>query len=696
MSPRALPNLSTEDLWALPRVGKPALSPEGEQVVVPVTRYDTDENEGRSRLWLLPATAREAGDGRPRDPARPLTGEGYSSTQPAWSPDGRTLLFLRKPGADAGEFPEQLQLHLLRLDGGEPERLTDMPLGVADPRWFPDGRRVAFLAEVYHEAPAPAASAERLAVGRETAVRARVTESRLYRYWDRWLSEERCHHLFVLDLESGALLDLTPGSRRWFDPQDPVGHYDIAADGRELAFSAAASEPPHDPARWGVFTVKVPARIRAGARIAAPRELGRAYVGGCNRARYSPDGRWLVYGMRRENDFYADRVRLVLRDRRSRRERVLTEDWDRSPFDWCFDEHGRLLLLADESGRTGLFAFALAAAARRGRAEPEELRRGGSFGGLSAAGERILVNHSSLTEAPELMILSSEGKRPRRLSGFTRPLLAARRLGEVEERRFAGANGAKVQMFLLHPPGARRKARPLVPLVHGGPHGSFGDQWHWRWNAQLFAAGAGAVCAMVNFHGSVGWGQEYAASILGSWGDQPYEDVMAATDLLVDEGLADPERLAAAGGSYGGYLIAWLAARTRRFACLVNHAGVSDLQAQYASDWTQGRRRSMGGEPWDDLEGLDRYNPMRHAAGFASPMLVIHGERDFRVPYTQGLGVYNVYKAMGLPARLVVYPDENHWILKPANSIHWYGEVFAWLDRWLGGDRRTRPRKGKR
>jgi dipeptidyl aminopeptidase/acylaminoacyl peptidase len=272
-------------------------------------------------------------------------------------------------------------------------------------------------------------------------------------------------------------------------------------------------------------------------------------------------------------------------------------------------------------------------------------------------------------------------------------------LGRVTERIITGAEGDEIQMFLIHPPrsraraGARKSAPlPLVHLIHGGPHGVFGDQWHWRWNAQIFAS-AGYLTAMVNFHGSTSWGQDFTASILGRWGDQPYKDIMAATDHLVEKGLADPARMAAAGGSYGGYLVAWIASQTDRFACLINHAGVSDLQSQYASDWTQGRRRAMGGEPWDKLAGLDRYNPVRHAKGFASPMLVLHGERDYRVPYCQGLEIYNIYKAMGLPARLAVYADENHWILKPRNSTHWHGEVLGWLDRWLGkGARRAAAR----
>lgn len=684
MPKRSLPPLSAEDLWALPRVGPPALSPDGRRAVTTVTRHALKRNEGRSRLWLMPADAQAAGDGSPRDRARPLTSESPGCGQPAWSPEGERLLFIKKAATLEDDGKLRPQLFLLHLAGGEPERLTDLPLGVTDPRWFPDGRRVAFLAEVCCAAPDPADTVALLAEAEKNPVKARCSESRLYRFWDHWLNEERCHHIFVLDLESRELMDLTPASTRWFSPMDPTGHYDIAPDGREIAFAACASLPPHDPVRWGVFTVAVPARVKTGARISRTRELGRRFAGGAENPRYSPDGRWLLYGMQREPDFYADPVRLVARERGGKRELVLTETWDRSPSSWIFDGQGRVLLLAEEAGRGALFAFTFKQALRAGRAEPRRLRRGGAYNGLVATERHLFLNHSSLCEAPEILRLDLEGRRPRRLTGFTRPLLAARALGAVRERVFDGAEGKPVQMFLVHPPlGGGKRRRPLLHLVHGGPHGNFGDQWHWRWNAQVFAAGSGALCAMVNFHGSTGWGKAFAASILGRWGDQPYADVMAATDLLLAEGLVDPRRMAAAGGSYGGYLIAWLAAKTRRFACLINHAGVSDLQAQYASDWTQGRRRAMGGEPWDNLEGLDRYNPMRHAKGFGTPMLVLHGERDFRVPYTQGLAVYNVYKAMGLPARLVVYPDENHWVLKPQNSIHWYGEVFDWLKRWL-------------
>jgi dipeptidyl aminopeptidase/acylaminoacyl peptidase len=290
-----------------------------------------------------------------------------------------------------------------------------------------------------------------------------------------------------------------------------------------------------------------------------------------------------------------------------------------------------------------------------------------------------------LSRPPEVHVSGPAGEDPRPVSSFTDPVVARFALGEVRELRFEGAAGETVQMFIVLPPGHRPERRyPLVQVIHGGPHGISPDTFHMRWSAQAFAA-PGYVAALVNFQGSTSWGQDFAQRIQGAWSDRPFEDVMRATDVLVASGLADERRMAAAGGSYGGYLAAWIEGHTDRFRCIVNHAGVYDTLSQYASDVTQGRSQSFGGEPWDGLEAIDRTNPARGASGFATPMLVLHGERDFRVPVTQGLECYGVLKAKGVPARLVYFPDENHWVLKPRNSMFWYREVLGWLERFIGG-----------
>lgn len=708
--------MTVEDLWSLPRVGNPCPSPDGSRFLAPVTTYSMDTNEGTTRLWLVPAGARGAGNGRKEDPARPLTAVEASSSQAAWSPDGTRIVFVRKPGGEKGDggaksgarsttkpgpkFPHRPQLYLQKIDGGEAERLTDLPLGVVDPRWFPDGKRIAFLSPVYNDALTLEKTEARAAELEGDPVQAHVTEDRFYRLWDTWLTDGKIHHLFVLDLETRQVVDLMPRWTGLFDPMEPAGHYRIAPDGKEIVFSTSKTRPPHDPVLWGVFTVVVPATLGGSAKTGTIKPVvPLRYPADTMLPVYSLDGRWIVFGLQREFDFYADRVRVVAHDRRTGKQTVLTESWDFSASELVFGDDARTLyIVAEVDARTALFALDFPAALKNPEASPpREILRGGTLGGVRVAGSRVFSNRSTVSSPPEILVSDLQGKEPTLATGFTEPGMSRLLLSETEEVYFTGAEDHRVHMTILYPPGAKKPRKggrpsrpwPLVHMVHGGPHGVFGDQWHWRWCAQAFAAPGYAV-ALVNFHGSTSWGQDFTASILGRWGDQPYRDVMAATDYLIGRGIADARRVAVSGGSYGGYLVSWIASQTDRFACIVNHAGVCDFQTQYASDITQGRRRSMGGEPWDDVKGMDRYNPMRHAKGFRSPMLVIHGEKDYRVPYVQGIEIYNVYKAMGRPARLVVYPDENHWILKPRNSRHWYGEVLGWFERWL------RPAKGNR
>jgi dipeptidyl aminopeptidase/acylaminoacyl peptidase len=310
---------------------------------------------------------------------------------------------------------------------------------------------------------------------------------------------------------------------------------------------------------------------------------------------------------------------------------------------------------------------------------------GGSISGLSPiAGGRLVFTLQNLSLPPEIHAAPAAGGAAERLTRFTDPALSKVSFGEVREMQFEGAFGETIQMFVVLPPGYQPgKKYPLVQVVHGGPHGISPDAFHFRWNGQAFAA-PGYVAALVNFQGSTSWGQDFAQRIQGAWGERPFEDVMKATDALIAAGLVDETKMAAAGGSYGGYLVSWIEGNTDRFKCIVNHAGVYDLMVQYASDVTQGRAQSMGGEPWEGIEAIDRWNPARAAKGFTTPMLVVHGERDYRVPVSHGLECYGVLKAKGVPARLVYFPDENHWVLKPANSILWYREVLGWMKRWLG------------
>jgi dipeptidyl aminopeptidase/acylaminoacyl peptidase len=649
-------SLAAEDLWAVPRVGSPVPSPDGALLAVSVTTYDLEKNAGKGRIWLVPARGGEP---------RALTSAETSSAEPAFSPDGRRLAFVRK--ADGGKA----QLHVMPLDGGEAQKLTDLPLGAFDPTWLPDGSGIVFGTTLIKGHLTPEATKAELERREKDPVKAHVTEDRVYRFWDTWLTTGEVPHLFVYDLASGALRDLMPESTTWFDWMDPSGQYDVSPDGKEIAYAGILFDEARSLMRTAIFTVPV-----AGGK---PTALTPDHPADDSRPRYTPDGKSIVYGMQHDPFFYADRVRLMRYDRASNAHAALLDDWDLSPVHWEFAADGTLFLEAEENGR--VCGFALGTGVRA----PRRVVAGGSIAGLRpVAGGRLVFTLQHLSLPPEVHAAPAAGGAAERLTRFTEPALARVSLGEVRETTFEGAFGETIQMFVVLPPGYESgKKYPLVQVVHGGPHGISPDAFHFRWNGQAFAA-PGYVAALVNFQGSTSWGQDFAQRIQGAWGERPFEDVMKATDALIAAGLVDETRMAAAGGSYGGYLVSWIEGNTDRFKCIVNHAGVYDLMVQYASDVTQGRAQSMGGEPWEGIERIDRWNPARAAKGFTTPMLVIHGERDFRVPVSHGLECYGVLKAKGVPARLLYFPDENHWILKPANSILWYREVLGWMKRWLG------------
>jgi dipeptidyl aminopeptidase/acylaminoacyl peptidase len=322
----------------------------------------------------------------------------------------------------------------------------------------------------------------------------------------------------------------------------------------------------------------------------------------------------------------------------------------------------------------------------RPSSSPERVVRGGTMSGLRVAAGHAWMAHDTLSLPPEAARVDLAGGALERLTHFTDERMSRLALGRVEERVVPGAAGDPLHVGIVYPPAfdpAAGRRWPLVHCIHGGPYGVQGDHWHWRWNVQTFAAG-GYVVAMVNFHGSSSFGARFAKSILGDWGGKAAEDILLVTDVLAQDPAVDPTRMAITGGSFGGYMTAWLATQTQRFRCAIAHAAVYDLASLYAADVTQGLSREVG-EPWtpEGLAGMSRFDPARHAAGFATPMLIVHGEKDYRVPATQALELYGVLRAKGVPARLVHYPDENHWILKPRNSLHWYGEFLGWLGRHL-------------
>ncbi len=656
-SPRAERRpMQVEDLWAVQRVGAPQLSPDGEHVAFTVTTYSMEDNKGNSDVWWVTSDGRRA--------PRRLTWNPQSDTSPAWSPDGRALAFVSKRDDDPA------QLYVLPLDGGEAEPVTRLPVSVSSPRWFPDGRRIAFLARTWPDLNDDFdAGRARLDENKKSKVRTHTSEDRLVRYWDHYLTDGRVAHLFVLDLDTREVVDLLPGWDGRLPLRGAGSGWDLSPDGREIVFSANTTEPPYRTLNYDLFVVST-----SGG---TPRNITHDNLAWDSRPRYSPDGRWIVYGRHERPDIHPDFAHLALYERSTHDVRVLAEDWDASISGWSWTPESNAILCGVlEHGKTHLYAVSLRDGA------PRLLVRGATIESAVAGKQRLIYARQSIQSPVELWTARRDGRRARPITAFNDDLLSKLDLGRVEDHRFVGADGDSVQMFVVLPPGfdARRKW-PLLHAVHGGPHGSWRDAFHYRWNAALFAS-RGHVTAMVNFHGSTGNGQRFAESILGNHAEKPFVDIMRATDYLLETGWIDSRRMAAAGGSYGGYLVSWILGHTQRFAAIINHAGVYDLMAQFASDYTWGRANNYGATPWENPERIDLYSPNRYAANFATPTLILHGEKDYRVPYTQGLELHGVLTAKGVPSRIVIFPDENHWILKPQSSRLWWGEVFAWLERY--------------
>ena len=648
---------TVDTMWTVKRVGVPLLSPDGTQVVYSLGSYDADENRILADLWMVPLAG-----GTPRR----LTAHKASDGTPDFSPDGTRLVFVSKRDTD-----KAAQLYLLPLTGGEPERLTDMPMDVATPRFLPDGKRVVFASHVIATAESPEETKKALETREKNKVKAHVTEDRLFRFWDRWLTDDEFPRLFVVDLETRKVTDLLPGSKRLFGLQGGEASFDVSPDGKTIAFEANASEPPYPVLNTDIFVVPVdggPVRNLTAANPAQDRDPV-----------WSPDGKTIAYGLEKKADGWPDQTRLGTIDVATGTSTTLTEALDANADGWQWSPDGSQILFgAEVRGRANLYAIPAAGGALR------EVHRGGTVTGIAVARDgQVVFQRHDVSRPPEVATIKLDGSGFRYVTTTNDALMAATAMGPMREMTFKGAANDDVQMFVVYPPGFDEKKKyPLVQLIHGGPVGTFGDAWSFRWHPHAFAA-PGYVVAMVNFHGSSSFGQAWVDSILGAHPDKPFTDVMKSTDHLIAQGYIDASRMAAAGGSYGGFMVNWIEGHTDRFKTLVSHAGVYSLLGQSASDGYYGRQHSYGGYPHTNLANIERWTPNRFAAHFKTPMLVLHGERDFRVPVGQGLELYGVLKTKGVPARLVYYPDENHWILKGQNAKHWYGEVLGWLARWL-------------
>ncbi len=649
--------MTTDDLLAVKTVGDPQVSPDGERVVYVVSEIDKDAGKTNSSLWLVATSGGE--------PRRITTAPG-TNNHPRWSPDGETIAFVSSRGGAS-------QIWLMPIaDGGEARQLTKLPIDVDGPVWSPGGDRIAFAAKVY-PGTTPEETAARDKAKDEVKSKVRIYDDLMVRHWDEWDSGKRSH-LFVADATTGEAVDLTPKLTVNAPPAPFGGSGDYAwsADGASLVFTA---EPIKDTA-WSTNSDLwlVPA---AGGE---PDNLTAANPAADASPLFSPDGKRLAYIAQARAGFEADLWGLHVRDLASGETKDVSSHLDRPIQGFAWRDAETLIASIDDGGDVAIVVLSIG-----GDGKVERLATSGVNNGVSVGprGESFAYVHHSAAEPAEVYLHDDRGTR--KLTAHNAPLLSQLDVKPMESFTFKGAGGDEVQGWLMKPPGFEPgKKYPVLFLIHGGPQGAWHDEWHARWNYGLFAAPGYALVA-VNPRGSTGFGQKFTDEISRDWTGKVHDDLMAGLDhALKTYDFLDESRVAAAGGSYGGFMVNWICGHTDRFKALISHAGVFDLVSMYGSteelwfpDW------EYGGPPWRELKHYTDRSPSLFADRFKTPTLVIHGALDFRVPDAQGLGMFTSLRRVGVPARYVWFPDEGHWILKPANRIVWWREVHDWLAKYL-------------
>jgi dipeptidyl aminopeptidase/acylaminoacyl peptidase len=675
MTASAARGLEVRDLATLDRHSSPTLSPDGRVLVFAKRTVDLAANKASTGLWIENLVARDAA------PPKRLTPDGWNVNSPTFSPDGKSVYFL---SAKSGSQ----QLYVIPAGGGEPKQVTDYPVDVGGYKLSPDGKRVALAVELFVDCKADLDCTKK----RLDDTAARKSSGVLYdkifvRHWDTW-ADGRLNRIVVAPLPAEGTTKaatLVGGDVIGDVPSKPFGDMSEMAwspDGASLVLSARMSDRSEPTStNFDLYLVAADGSGSARNLTAANKAWDTGPV-------FSADGKTLYYRAMKRPGFEADRLALMAMDLASGKTREIASKWDASADGITLSADGKsIYTTAQELGRHPLFSVSLE------NGEVTSIFKDGSVGAFELAGSTLVIAANSMKSGDQLFATSADGKAPlRAITPSAGEMLPDVRFGEYEQFRFPGWNDETVHAYVVKPWNYEAgKKYPVAFLIHGGPQGSFGDGWSYRWNPQTYA-GQGYAVVMIDFHGSTGYGQAFTDSISGHWGDRPLEDLQKGWSAALKKyPFLDGDRACALGASYGGYMINWLAGNwfdaqgNAPFKCLVNHNGVFDTRSMglvteelWFSEW------EFGGTVHDKPEGYERFNPARHIAKWKTPMMVVAGQNDFRVPIDQSLSTFTALQRKGIESQLLYFPDENHWVLKPQNSVLWHDTVHAWLKKHIG------------
>ena len=652
--------MTFDDLAAIRRIGAPHVSPDGSWIAYDGSTIDLAANVRRSAIYLVPSSG---------GPSRQITPGRKQDEGPAWSPNGSLIAYV------SNNDQASHQIYVYDTASATSRKVSDLQGGAASVKWLPDGSGFLAVSDIYPDCGVdPACINQKTATAAAAPSQARVIDTLLFRHWNAWQSPTRAHIVYV-PLSGGTPRDLTPGA---FDaPPFSLGggdEFDVAPDGKELVYARDVSPHQELSTNSDLYVVSI-----TGGE---PRAI-TTRTGADTSPKYSPDGRYIAWRSQARAGYEADLWELWLYDRASQATRRLAPNFDNQigSITWSPDSRS-IFITAPERAKNTIYEVNISDGTARllsGAASADAVT-------VSRDGKTIYYEGSSLIEPANIFALKkiTGGARAIKLTHDNDQLIRSLALGATQDYWYTGADNARIQALIVRPPMFDpSKKYPAVVLIHGGPQGDWADAWSYRWNPQMYAA-RGYVVFMPNIRGSLGYGQKFVEEISGDWGGKAFTDLMNGVDALAAMPFVDPSRLGAAGASYGGYMIDWILGHTDRFKALVTHAGVYNLTSMYGvTEELWSMEWEFGGDPWDNPELFAKWSPNLYAKNFKTPTLVSLGELDFRVPVDQGLQLFTALQRRGVPSRLIVFPDEGHWILKPQNSKLWYQQVGEWLDRWL-------------